>query len=287
MKVFASIITYNPNISVLQSCIFSVIHQVDRLLVIDNGSLNSDEIKCLIEKSNNMNTGRIVCRWNHKNQGIAYALNQAVHYCNRNGAEWLLTLDQDSIIPNDLIRQYKPFCDNKTGQICCNLVNPKLKKLPIHKMSPLTLPVNRFRKLNYYKIFACVTSGSLLNVEACKNVGLFDDSLFIDYVDYDMSLKLYYAGYNNIFLPNVEMIHNFGEAEEKSLLGIKYTDYCFSPFRIYYKARNCIIMIKRYPYFKRTFYKAFLYELYCTLRSLDTKKIKSFYNGIIDAKMFF
>ena len=43
VKILAQIITYNPEIKLLQKNIESILHQVDNVLIYDNGSANIKE----------------------------------------------------------------------------------------------------------------------------------------------------------------------------------------------------------------------------------------------------
>ncbi len=279
MIVFASVITYNPNISQLKELIDSVINQVERILIVDNNSSNYNSVLELIEGYRMLNF-HIAIKHNSKNMGVAYALNQSINYCKRNDCGWLLTLDQDTVIPNELIRNYLPYCKNNVGQICCNFINKKTPQLDITKMSPLTIPVNGYINMDYDLVYACITSGTLINVEACLNIGGYNNSLFIDFVDYDISLKFYENGFKNILLKKIAIEHNFGEANIKSFLWMKYTDYGFSPLRSFYKTKNSIYMIRKYPYFKMYFIKSILYELFCAIVNFRKNNIIESLKGL-------
>lgn len=278
MIVYAVIVTFNPEIDTLNKCVQSVVPQVEKLLIIDNASFNQNDINKL---KNNMlfhkEKVEVIC--NEGNLGVAAALNIALEHSINNGVEWLLTLDQDSIIPNGMISKYKSICKPMLGQLCCNLRNPNSPELTIDKMSPLTIPIDNNEKTANYFVYACITSGTLLNVIAAKKCGGFRDELFIDYVDYDISLNLLENGYPTLFVPDMCMEHSFGTAEEKSFLGYHFTDYNFSPVREYYKAKNCIYMIKRYPRFKKFFKKALLYDFICPLLAFRGKCVSSFNKG--------
>ena len=286
MKTIASIVSYNPDISVLETSLHSVITQVDRILIIDNCSNNTEELKTLISTIKSMYPGKVNCIFNQKNYGMAFALNQAVAFCKQDECQWLLTLDQDSILPPNMIEEYSKYCKDDIGQICCNLVNPEETDLDITKMSPLTIQSGNSNYKDAYPVYACITSGSLLNVNAFIESGGVNNELFIDYVDYDISLKLYYHGYDNLFLPYMKFKHHFGNAEKKKVLGISFTDYNYSPARMYYKARNGRYMKKTYPEFKKVFSKSMLYDFGCAVLCLRFKCIRSFLKGLTDSRSF-
>lgn len=278
MIVYAVIVSFNPAMDTLEKCVQSVVPQVEKLLIIDNASHNQNEI---IKLKNNMQFYgekiEIIC--NKENLGVATALNIGLENSLNAGVDWLLTLDQDSVIPDGMISKYKSICKPMYGQLCCNLRNPNLPELTIDKMSPLTISIDKNETATNYCVYACITSGTLLNVTAAKKCGGFRDELFIDYVDYDISLNLLENGYPTLFVPNLCMVHSFGAAEEKNFLGYHFTDYNYAPIREYYKAKNCIYMIKRYPRFKKFFKKALLYDLICPLLGFRGKCVASFNKG--------
>ena len=73
-KVFAAgIVSYNPDIKRFKENIDSILSQVDKLIIIENGSKDSEEIIKII-KSYDENRIKLVV--NSKNMGIAKALNQ-------------------------------------------------------------------------------------------------------------------------------------------------------------------------------------------------------------------
>ena len=59
-----------------------------------------------------------------------------------------------------------------------------------------------------------ITSGTLVNLKACAFIGGFDDSFFIDYVDYDFNKRLLLEGYDIIRTDETALIHECGKAEK-------------------------------------------------------------------------
>ena len=70
--IFAGIVLFNPEISRLKENITHILGQVDRLILVDNGSNNKEEVQSGIQ---NFNTDKILYIDLHKNKGIAAALN--------------------------------------------------------------------------------------------------------------------------------------------------------------------------------------------------------------------
>lgn len=96
--IFAGIVLFNPEISRLKENITHILGQVDRLILVDNGSNNKEEIQSGIQ---NFNTDKILYIDLHKNKGIAAALNVIAESTESCGVKWVLTLDQDTVCKDD------------------------------------------------------------------------------------------------------------------------------------------------------------------------------------------
>lgn len=189
--ICASIITFNPNIKRLEYTIKSIYNQVDCLVFIDNNSNNIDEIMVLVNKLESINIIK-----NNKNEGIAKALNQAKDYALSENKEWLLTLDQDSICPLNLINEYLRYTNND---------NIGILTLAIKKNGILDIPTT-----NIEYVERCITSGSLMNLRVLDKVGGFDEAMFIDWVDHDICKKERNLGYLIVKVNSIYLDHELG-----------------------------------------------------------------------------
>lgn len=231
MNIFAGIVTYNPSIERLSKNISAVIKQVGEAYVIDNASSNIAEIEQCI---NEFDCTNIHLLKYDSNKGIASALNVAFQKALEKGATWVLTLDQDSVIPDDLLIVYKKHIDSNVAQIACNFIESQTHN-KIYKDNSELSEVSR-----------CITSGTLTSVEAWKRVEGFDEYLFLDYVDYDISMKFKKMGYRVIRCNHTFMEHELGNSKKHNFLFIPVRVTNYSPFRKYCIARNIVIYIKRY-----------------------------------------
>ena len=96
----AGIVTYNPDINRLAENLESIASQVDRIIVVDNGSTEWDSIAATVEHYSALSVR------NATNLGIASALNQMATKALELGSKWLLTLDQDSVCSEGLVADY-------------------------------------------------------------------------------------------------------------------------------------------------------------------------------------
>jgi rhamnosyltransferase len=97
----------------------------------------------------------------------------------------------------------------------------------------------------------------LLNLRTLDEVGWFDERFFIDFVDYDLNMRLLRAGYRIARVNGTYLIHQHGHAHKtwlrtprKSLDGQWHweTFYSFGhdPSRCYYKARNRVLYSRKH-----------------------------------------
>lgn len=269
-KICAGIVTYNPDIIRLKENIEAVNSQINIIFIFDNGSTNINEILDLTKKNTN-----VIVRPCKQNKGIAFALNRLVELAKEHGFEWILTLDQDSVILEGLIEQYVKYIDrNNTGLICCTLEDRNFKGNPF--------------KVNgdYEIVKKCITSGTLTNISCVYEVGGFDEDLFIDSVDYDMCYSMAEKGYDTIMINFCGLLHEVGKSRTVNLFGKKMAVNNHNPMRKYYIARNSVYLIKKHKLnkFKEYFviYRRFFTVLF--FEKQKKEKISAMFRGIRDGK---
>lgn len=265
--ILGVVITYNPNLDLLKKNIASFIGSVNAVIIIDNGSktiealfqLESDKIKVLSNKSN---------------LGIADGLNQALLYAQENHFDFILTMDQDSFFESTTVPDLLLGFKNHTTAIVC----PSLKDMNSHHVVTVSE--------EYAEIFTTITSGSLCDVAILKSVGGFDSKMFIDYVDFELCLRLQKKGFKIIRSRNSVLCHHLGESKIERFLGIPIICTHHSPLRRFYYARNKIYIYKKYfftfPLFVirdvLSFGKTILIILF--FEKLKTEKMKMIVKGM-------
>ena len=230
-SVAAVIITYNVE-NDFKERINKLKGKVDEIIVVDNGS-KAETINMLKELEK-----EVTVIYLEDNKGIASALNKGIKYSIEKGYNWILTLDHDSIITDNMI---------KNMLTCYEGLNNELKEkvamlVPVHveeKEYQNGSNINEEKDSNsYIEVLTEITSGALTKAEIYKNVGMYDEKLFIDLVDHDYCLSLNKKGFKIIQVNNATLIHNLGESVKKSVLGLKMIPTNHSPLRRYYMSRN-------------------------------------------------
>lgn len=156
-RIAAGIILFNPELTRLKENIEAIFNQVELIIMIDNNSANIDivERECSIYN-------KIILIKNDENRGIAAALNQAMNYCKTNGYKWVITLDQDSICPLNMVEEYQKYL---------NIPNVAIVSPTIEDRNKEPIELNK-SKIEYEFINKCITSGALTNVEAWGDWGI-------------------------------------------------------------------------------------------------------------------
>lgn len=246
--VVAGIVLYNPDIERLQENLSHIVGQVAKVVCVDNGSKNIDAVNCLLKNYENV---EIV--YFSQNKGIACALNEIVRYAEKSSFSWVLTLDQDSVCDDSIVQHYRKYIEkNETKRIGCITCFIKDRNFSDNS--------NKYREQD---ILYCITSGSLMNVAAMRDVGYFDEKMFIDKVDVDICINLRNHGYRIVQIGYVGLLHEIGHAKQINLGFRKWELYNHSSFRRYYMCRNASYLLLKYrSYYVLSF---FLKEIFQTI----------------------
>lgn len=229
VRICAGIVLYNPEISRLKENIDAIINQVEKIILVDNGSNEINEIERIWDSNK-----KVVIIKNFENEGIAKALNQMCQWAKDNGFDWILTLDQDSVCDKTVIEEFLPYTIKKDIGIICPRINYENMKN------------KKESGLEFDYVEACMTSASLTSIRAWEKCKGFDEWMFIDYVDNDFGMRLKLNNYKIIRVNKAVLQHRLGKAEEKKIFGFKITVFNHSSFRNYYYVRNSIYFIRKY-----------------------------------------
>lgn len=227
MKVLAGIVLYHPDPVRLAENIAAVRGQVDALAVWDNGGMD----KSLLPADT------VILSENGKNVGIATALNRLCAYAHENGFDWILTLDQDSVVPAGLMAGYAPYtADPAVGMLCPCILDRNYGTMEYDRGSGSETDV----------VDVCITSASLLRLSAWEAVGGFWDDLFIDMVDFDICWSLQEKGYQVLRVNSQVLYHEIGNSRKVRFLGKENVVFNHAPLRCYYMARNTLAVGRRH-----------------------------------------
>lgn len=239
MKICAVMVTYNPDSSLEQN-IRALLPHVDRLIIVDNGSEPS--IRPQIEAIAAACQFEVI--WNKENLGLATALNIGIRSALGSGDySWIATFDQDSRVSSGF----------RDAMLQAYLACPYRERVgiigPHHVMFPDELTKRQSRGQItpvFREIPVVMQSGIFLSAAALRSTGLFDESFFIDYVDFEFCLRVRKNRLRVIEAPNAIVAHQLGDPSRHTIFGKTTTVYSHSPLRRYYAARNRLRMYPRY-----------------------------------------
>ncbi|UZJ65439.1 hypothetical protein OKW96_04380 [Sphingobacterium sp. KU25419] len=179
MKLLTIIVLYQPNIEILLKGIRSLIDQSDEVLLYENSKLSDSEIVAIYSNCGESGAEKIKFVGNGINRGISGALNFAVDWGVQYSFTHLLTMDQDSHFDLGGVENFKKIITSLVRQdIGVYSPNPVINGKATYE---------RNDKGIYFEVDT-ITSGSIFSIPLLKHFDGFDDSLFIDAVDYEFCI---------------------------------------------------------------------------------------------------
>lgn len=221
---YVGIVTYNPDIETFKKNLSAITGQVGIVVIVDNASANTVEIKQIAIGMG----AEVIC--NARNEGIAKALNQLMEFGKNNSFGWMLSLDQDSICPPD-------YCE-KMREIIKIVPNPGIVAPTI--VDKTVGIVGHHPTREFQDVRTCITSGAFVKIDVWEQVGKYDESMFIDSVDFEFCYRVRKHGYQVVQVRDIALSHKLGECEMRWFLLWKVRINNHSAFRKYYIARNNI-----------------------------------------------
>lgn len=244
--IAGSIVLYNNDIEALRKAIKSFLDTElnVRLYLIDNSSSNSlRDLKYLDE--------RIEYVFNNGNIGFGAAHNIAIKSAIDIGAKYHFVINPDIYFSGNVIETMVAFIekDSSIGMLMPQILYPdgsiqylpKLLPSPIHIIwRKIGVPKRAFKRfIDLYELRKApqnqvfnvpVLSGcfSLLNLDAIREVGLYDDMYFMYFEDWDLSRRVHQK-YKTLYFPLVSVYHEYERGANKS----------FRLFKVFIKSAYC------------------------------------------------
>jgi rhamnosyltransferase len=234
--VCAVVVIYSPDSTAVDN-LEVVANIFDKIYVIDN----SESKRNNVDLSLICNSGSVTYVQNNDNYGIATALNQGVELAAKNGYLGVVLLDQDTK-PNKKLLDELVYIYNERSQ-----VTPVAIIGSNYSISAFSPKKKLFRSVSATTV---ITSGSLLNIEAYRGIGPFNENYFIDGVDSEYCLRAHLSGFAVYKSTAVLMKHSIGAETKHRLFNLTFTSSNHSGLRRYYLARNTIFLC-------RDFFKSF------------------------------
>jgi rhamnosyltransferase len=240
-QICAVIVTYNIG-EAIRRCFDSIQNQVGHVVIVDNGSdeLTRRELHRLATSDS------VTIVLNERNEGIARAFNQAVQWARGKGFKWILTLDHDS--------EATPGMVDRLVQAYLTLQRQGIHNVGVVGANPFDQNTKVFIRGRQPREGGgmpledgdVMSSGSLIQSQVFDVVGLFNEDLFVYYVDVDFCLRLARGGFRVFLCPEAVLLHKEGSREPRKFFWRKaFYDRCGKHAR-YYLTRNTIYMMKKH-----------------------------------------
>ena len=277
MIINALIVTYNPETECLIRTFDSLKKQVSEIVIVDNGSKNLTEI----EKLKPENSVLIPL---NDNFGNSYASNRGFEYLQKNGSDFVILSDQDTIYSDNYVEKFKEvFFQRNDAKIAV------YAPFAFDNISKEFLPVgilvnNRIKEIVPQEdcfVFRTIASGMIINCKLFPEIGGWNELVFVDVFDYEWCWKVNYKGYKIFVSSDLKISHKFGD-KITYLLGKRII--LRSDIRYYYIIKNHIYLSLTTKYLSRKGrFFIFIFAMKCFAGFLFFAKNKALmFRAVID-----
>lgn len=248
-QIDAVFVTYRPDIVVFRRALDSICGQVGTVYVVDNSAdaMTAQSLRQIQAASSN-----VVLSILDENSGIAHAQNVGMRQAIAGGATLTLLSDQDTYYPVDYVqRMLANYVALDQPQSVAALApdfqdsNKGNGETDGFFVLDGVKSVKQAASANCIDIAQAIASGLIINNAALARIGMMDDALFIDWVDFEWCWRARSMGYRIIGCHNVVIQHTLGDSVAR-VAGKRYSLH--TPLRNYYIVRNgvAIALTKKY-----------------------------------------
>lgn len=157
-----------------------------------------------------------------ENAGLAWAYNAGLEKALQNGSTWLLTLDQDTVLPADFVRQMGARVAALDGRQDIAAIVPELMSTSGEVYSPFlaktgyesALPAG-FRGVARGDVRA-FNSGALVRVSWLKDNGGYNSIFWLDFLDHALFRSIGKSGSRVWVAGDIRVEHHLSLAEDRS-----------------------------------------------------------------------
>ncbi|UTA49548.1 glycosyltransferase [Simiduia sp. 21SJ11W-1] len=283
-------VVYEPDAERLERQLEAIQSQVDLILLVVNGGY--DQLGFDLDRYRYSTPIKIVTLGN--NLGIAAAINRGIEECKLIGVHYSLLLDQDSIPAPNLVHRLRAGLVRAASNVAA--AGPRIIDHGCESRSVFSALDKRQQashaddgaaKSDDQFVDFLITSGTLLKVEAINVIGLMEEALFIDSVDFEWCFRARSLGFKLLVVNEAILDHQRGAVIYPVRLKI-FPLRWHSPFRQYFIMRNRLTLYGR-PYvpiswklkdFPRMVVKVLVYIVLVPPR---IENLKAIIRGFVDA----
>ncbi|MBL7555573.1 MAG: oligosaccharide flippase family protein [Bdellovibrionaceae bacterium] len=234
------IVSFNPE-PVLKDTIHFLKKQFSRIIIVDNGSdiMGRETLKDIQDAHAAFGVQVI---YNKENYGISKALNQGFDIARKDDYKWVLTFDQDSRPHDNYLEMGQDILGSYTHPESVAMITPTL----FEEQLKAVIPYNKKPKEKCVTARLAITSGAITRVDSFFAVKGYNESLFIDYVDFDFCFRLRHSGHTILESNALHLNHQLGKSQKHDFLFTNFITTHHNEIRRYYITRNRFYMYKKY-----------------------------------------
>jgi GT2 family glycosyltransferase len=235
-----------------KDCIDSLFRSTERdfeIILVDNGS-EDGSLQQLMHLYPDLHFLK-----SPNNLGFTGGNNLGMEYAQDNGFEYILLLNNDTVVERDFL---SPLVERLKNCTACAAVQPLIyymhdrektwsaggryyKWLAISK-TRYTIP----DKIQFYSTDWITGCAFMVKSSVIKEVGVLDDLYFAYFEDVDWSLRMKKAGYTLEIVPTSRIYHEAGASSKSKTAG---SEGFLDPRVHYLNVRNQLFQLRKYAYF--------------------------------------
>ena len=275
-KIYTILVTYNPDIEHLKKSIDLLLQQTNKIIICNNS-----------DTAINLAFENIITFNFNENLGIARAQNIGMEWAFSNGADFILQLDQDSLIASNMVMNLlSTYNKLLTLGLSPGFVGPVEQDIDNHEINKKRFSTGKKIDNDIWAVKETISSGGLIPKHAYMKIGGNDERLFIDLVDIEFCWRLQANDFGVYVTKKAILLHKLGNGKKSVILNYRIDDH--TAIRNYYQTRNLLLSLT----FSHAPLQWKIYVLPRILKSIfinsfilnDTKKrILFIFKGIKDA----
>ncbi|MDM0527875.1 glycosyltransferase family 2 protein [Clostridium perfringens] len=255
-----------------------------KIIIVDNFS-NDNSLNIL---KKNINQKHTIIE-SEENNGFSAGNNIGIKFAINKGAEYVLLLNNDTIVEKNFLNELVSSVDCNTGIVIGKIYYASEKNKLWYDGGNINFITGKVKHINFNKIdkkMECkdknITFATgccmLIPIEVIKKIGLLNEDYFLYYEDSDYCVNVLNNNFNIVYNPNAIIYHSVSSSTGNN-----------SPLSQYYMIRNKLFFIKKNikPKYKIIAFLWFYVELILgivkkgVLLEIAIKAIKDYHLGIL------
>jgi len=228
-RILAIVVTYFPEKELIEKNIYAFIDHVDKVIIWENTPKDKKHLYRYINNPKVEYCGDGV-------NSISHALNYAWKYAEKNGYDYLLTMDQDSVFEDfSYYLKYTVYAEKAPHGIW----SPWIVSHEFPKKKCLTEDMIEMK--------TAITSGLLQKVSLISELGGWNEGFDIDGIDDEYVFNAARKGIKTYAIRNAFLVQQYGRPRNVSLGGHSVSLPNYSPRRYYSIYLTHVQLMRMFP----------------------------------------